>query len=1089
MTADRTPRALADLARPLRRLGYGAAAASGIGAALLAMAIAAWLVRLGAVRSPLWVVVTWLLALVAVVAAVVVAWGRSRRVGMRAVARTVEGAPGWRHGVLIGVLDGASAGTSAALFAAADQAAAAALDQRGTEALDPIRLRWRSSGRLGLVAVGLGVIALLGTRPLSGPVALLWSPAEAWATFVAPVQVTVDRNAVDRGESIALGLRAAGRRDAELWLRGKGEQWRRERVELDSTGRASRTIGPLEGDLFAFVASGGRSSDTVMVRVRLPVFLGRLTLTASYPAYLKLEDEVLPIAGDTLLLPEGTRLTAAGETTAELASAGWSQGSRSVAMRVEGTTFGGAITPTESGVLGLELITSDGAPLGGDPVRIPVLLVPDQVPQVEVPVPGRDTMPAMTGEVPLVIDVRDDYGVVGVSLHTRVHRNRQTAVVSLPLAGGVAERALLDTRLDLTGLGLVPGDTLSYWVEARDNAPRAQLGRSRNFVLIVPTRSETRQEQRSASQDIAKTLDSLVAESRALQRQTEDLSRERQRTSEGSRRGEQSLSFDEAKRAEQVARDQQDLIDQAEALGERLEQLQRSAEQGGITDSSFRRQLDEIRAQLDKAISPEMRQHLEQLRQALEKLDPQATKDALANLAEAQQKLREALERSKELFRRAALEGELSSLEQESREVREQQEAWNQKVASSDSAGAAASAAAEEQLAARTDSVAQGLEQAAKQLDSEERKSALESSAQQAKQAADKMREAAQSAQQGKAQEAKSKGEQAAQQMEQVEQQVQEQREEQQDAWRQEVVDALDRALAETARLSQRQLALSTAIGRGMPVSQTRQEQAVIEEGVQKIVEQVLAVSGKNALISPQIGTALLQARLQMARAREAVSSASANLREAAQQSGEAVDALNVAAFQMLRSRDDVSGSSSASGVAEAMQRMQQMAGQQGSLSQDGNNLLSMMMSQQQVGGQMQALAERQRKMAEELERFRAEMQTPGAQQLAEEARELARRLEAGRLDRETVGRQERLFRRMLDAGRTLQGEESDEKKERQGETARTDAVSIPAPLRRLQSGAGAVRLPSWEELQRLSPEERRLVTEYFRRLSAGSPP
>ncbi len=46
----------------------------------------------------------------------------------------------------------------------------------------------------------------------------------------------------------------------------------------------------------------------------------------------------------------------------------------------------------------------------------------------------------------------------------------------------------------------------------------------------------------------------------------------------------------------------------------------------------------------------------------------------------------------------------------------------------------------------------------------------------------------------------------------------------------------------------------------------------------------------------------------------------------------------------------------------------------------------------------------------------------PGAAELAEEAKDLARRLESGRLDRQLVERQERLFRRMLDAGRTLQG-------------------------------------------------------------------
>ena len=63
-----------------------------------------------------------------------------------------------------------------------------------------------------------------------------------------------------------------------------------------------------------------------------------------------------------------------------------------------------------------------------------------------------------------------------------------------------------------------------------------------------------------------------------------------------------------------------------------------------------------------------------------------------------------------------------------------------------------------------------------------------------------------------------------------------------------------------------------------------------------------------------------------------------------------------------------------------------------------------------------------QRAMAEELQRMRGEGNMPGAGELADEAKELARRLDAGRLDRQLVERQERLFRRMLDAGRTLQG-------------------------------------------------------------------
>lgn len=1081
MTARHTPDALARLAAPLRRLGLGSTAVAGAGGAILALAVAAWLVRLGLIRSPLWVVGAW--GAVAVVVAVAVAAVRrtTRQFRDATLARLVEGAPGWRRGAVTAVLEGASAGTSPELFHAADQACAAALGDRGPAALEPVRTAWERRARWagGVAVVGLALLA--GARPGRGPVALLWSPGEAWATFLAPVQVAVDRETVDRGESVAVGIRAAGRADAELWLRGKGETWRSEPIALDSTGRATRTIGPLEGDLFAFVRSGGRTSDTVLVHVRLPAFLGRVTLTARYPRYLKLDDEVLPTSGDTLLLPEGTTLSVAGETTADLAAAAWRLGGERVALEAAGATFRGALQPRRSGLLELDLATADGAPIGGDPIRIPVTVVPDQAPVVEVPVPGQDTMPVLGRDVAMVIDIRDDHGLTAAAIvATRPRSDRPPVVTGLPLTEGASDRALVSTRFDLERFGLAPGDTLWYWVQARDNAPAGNVGRSRTFVLVVPTTVEARAEQRAATREVAKTIDSLVAESKQLQRQTEDLSRERQRGNQADK-GDPSLAFEDAKRAEQVAADQQQLMDQAEQLDQQLEELQRSSEKSGLADSSFRRQLDEIREQLDKAISPEMRKRLEELRESLKNLDPQGTKEALKKLSEAQQKLKEALERTRELFKRAALEGELTALEQESKELTQQQEAWNEQVAQRDSSAAAAE---EQALAQRADSVAQGLEQASKQV-SEERKESLQESSKQAREAAQNMRNAAQSAKSGKKAQAKQQGEQAAKQMEQVQKEVEEQREQQQDEWRQEVMDALDRALAETARLSQRQLNLSNSIGRGSSIAQSRLEQGVIEEGVQKIIEQILSVSGKNALISPQIGAALVQARLQMGRAREAVSSASANIREAAEQAGEAVDALNVAAFQMLRSRDDVSGSSSASGLAEAIQKMQQMAGQQGSMSQEGQNLLSMLAGQQQMQAQLQALAQRQRQMAQDLERLRAETQMPGSRDLAEEARELARKLEAGRIDRETVERQERLFKRMLDAGRTLQGEEKDEKKERESETAKGDSLSIPAPLRRLMDRSGQIRLPGWDELQRLSPDERRLVTDYFRRLAA----
>ena len=180
------------------------------------------------------------------------------------------------------------------------------------------------------------------------------------------------------------------------------------------------------------------------------------------------------------------------------------------------------------------------------------------------------------------------------------------------------------------------------------------------------------------------------------------MAQERPRDPRGGDRAGESLSFEQSKRAEAVAQNQQELLRRAEELKASLETLRKSAEAAGVTDSAWQRQLQEIREQLDRALTPELRERLAALQQALKDLDPEQAKDALERLAEAQRELREALERSRELFQRAALEGDLSNLSQEAKDLAQEQRQWSEQVPAGDSAAAAA---AERALAARADSL------------------------------------------------------------------------------------------------------------------------------------------------------------------------------------------------------------------------------------------------------------------------------------------------------------------------------------------------------------------------------------------------
>jgi len=1082
MTASLTAATLERVARPLRRWSAVRWALAFLATMALLFSLAAWGLR-AALGAPASLVLgAWTLSALGFAVLLVVAFRERRRYQAAAMGRRLEGLGVGRRGSLVALLDPTASGTSDELVAAADVARAERVAAEGGGALAPARERLRLASAAFAALLLVGAAGLAAARPGRGATILLWRPLHALEALRAPVRLGADRTEVERGSPVRLRYDAPGQRSATLWRRAPGEPWTAEPVSLDSTGSGRTLLESVETDLFLHLTSGTRSSDTLRIAVRLPVFLGSLRLTARYPAYLDLEDEVLPVGSDPLLLPEGTVLSTEGVLSAALAGAAWRTAELEYPLTTREREFRGELRPVRSGDYDLALVTRDGRALTGDPVRLTLVIVPDSVPSILLLHPGADTVAPPDLRLPLLADARDDHGLTSVRLISRrtVRGGQAPAprIEELPMPEVTSSRLLVTTLLDLSPWEAGPGDTVLYRLEVVDNALARQVARSGEFAVVIPTRADERAAERAMTADARSALDSLVGASRSLERQASDLAQERPRQEAGRDRREGALGFEEARRAEAVAAGQEDMLRRGEELERTLDALREAMETSGTADSALARRLEAVSEQLGRALSPELREKLAELQRALQALAPEQVRDALRQLAEAQQELREALERSRELFERAALEGELSTLEQDAKDVAQAQRELNQRMAVGDSSGLAGR---EEQLAGQADSIGAGLERAGRQLDREQ----LAEAAERARQAAQQMRAASGAIQQGRRQQAMQQGQQAQAGMEDVARETGEQRDRQQDAWRQEVMQALDRALAETARLSRQQLEVAEGFRSGRSPASGRGDQAAVEEGLQKVLEQVRRVSGQNALVSPAIGVALALAGRQMASARDAVSSGNPNVREAAEQAGNAVDALNAAAYAMARSRENVGGASSGSGMAEAMEQMTELAQQQGQLGQQAGQLMPLA-GAGSARAEIQRLAAEQRSLGEALERLRAQGDLPGARDLAQEAHELARRLDAGRLDRETVERQERLFRRMLDAGRTLQGEETDEQKERQSTTAMGDRVRLPPALGRLPRDR--VRVPTWEELRTLSPEERRLVTEYFRRLAGGSP-
>jgi hypothetical protein len=1083
------------LAGPHARARAGAVLLTSAGAAL---AIAGAGLALAPRAAP--VVVAWLLIAGVATEAVWLVRRAARRIAPTAVGRLVETTTGTRAGSVVGVLaPAASAAASPELLGLAD-ARAAAVVERAAPAVGRLLARGtRASLVLGAASAALGAALFVAASPGAGRAAAFWHPLRAIVDARAPVRLEVSPVTVRRGGSVAVTLEVPAATQAILWSRGPGEPWRAASVALDSLGRATRRIGPLEADLYLRASSGSRRSAERRVSVALPAFVAGLELTARYPGYLARPDEPLVPGPDTVAIPQGTVVLTSGAASVPLATAAWRHGVGvgRARLTVNGGRFSGRLTasPSASGIWLLELATADGTALEGDVPELRLRVVPDSAPVVSVPVPGRDTTLPLSLRQPLVIDARDDHGLTRLELVSwRVSQTGKVGAVvreSLDVSGA-GERTIVQGDLDATRRGLLPGDTLRLRVEAWDNvpAPATHVGRSGEIALRLPSLEELRAATRVAARDVAVAADSLARAERELGARTRDLAQQRSRDAVGTRRGADGrdgpLPFQATERAQAVAREQQALQQRVQELSRAVEEIARAAQAAGMGDTAFQARLREVQELLQRAVTPELAERLRELQEALARLDPEATRRALEGLAEAQQQLKAELERSEELFRRAAIEGALASLAADAEELRRRQAEWNREDAPRpDSAGAARQRA----LADRADSLTRGIDRVATDLGVAP-PTPLAGPRQAARDAGAAMQRAAQSADEGQAPAAAAAGTEAEQQLADVPGALRGQRDSLAREWRGETLAALDRALSETAALAQGQERVAEALRRGEAGGATRSRQASVEEGTDAVARQVREAAGKHALVSPQLDAALGYAKRQMAAARSQLEEADPNASEAATLADDAVDALNATALALARSRSQVAGGQSGSGFAEAVEQLARLARDQQGLNGMAQGLFPMMgVSGAAMLERLRGLAARQRALAERLERLQAGGASAAAGPLAQEAKELARQLETGRLDQQTIERQQRLYHRLLDAGRTLSNDEPDETKERVSRSATGDSVHIPDVLKPGATGAGPrLRYPTWEELQSLTPEQRRLVLEYFRILNAPGP-
>jgi len=992
---------------------------------------------------------------------------------------------------------------------------AAAVDAAAARASSaPIaRLRaWDARGRW-LLAFGATLLVIAVTAALGGAKTprVLRHIANPMTAPRAPIAIRVEPGSrdIEGGESVPVRAYVRGTGAKPKLLTESKTGWDEATLaEADDASGArageraySITLRNVKEDVRYRVQAGDERTSVYALTVRdLPRATG-YRVRYEYPPYTGLKpEEGRALTGD-LAAPRGTRarveVTLSRGVERALTLLDHS------GVRIDGTlgersaSFAVPVRVDDRYTIRLEDARRRRVDLGPFEIRA----IPDRPPTVGVLAPGpvEDVTREMTAVI--VAGATDDYGVQRILLRYKV-RDDAERVETLHTEKGNARELAVRYTWALGAFSLLPGEEVEYRVGAVDgNAiDGPQTAWSDPRTLRFPSAAEILASMSEERDETISTLQDVLKETRELQKKSEELSRDLGRSRE--------MTWEKQQEAQKAIEGQQALRDKIDKVAEKLGQDAEKLSQSRALNAELVQKIQELQQVLSQIKDQSLLRSIQRLQEALKSLSPQDMERALQNVQVNQEQIMKNLERTIEMLKQIRMEEKLEAASERAAEMERRQMALNDSLARAKRPEETKSLAPNEREIGKMSAEEKAaLDSLAAELRSMDRKSAEEAErlAQEAgsPEAKQEFQEASESLEQGQRPAAEKRTETARERLERLRKGVDKMREDFQNRKKNELAKKMEDAaqdLLEIGELQEQTLKDETS-----SLSQRAETQKGLEEATRAATNRIGAISNQTLFITPDIAQALGRALTSQ---QSAVGRYSQQDLGGGLQSGkESSIALNQAAAGLLKGKESMQGSNSSTGFQQAMQRLQDLAGQQQGLNQQSIGMMPGGESGESQGGQggqgqgnrpregqgdaLSRMAAEQEAIRRGLEETMDKMGKGGGTlgrlgDVADEMKKVEDSLRGGRLDQETTERQQRILSRLLDAPRSVEKRDySRRRTSRPGvEVVRASPGALSPEL--LKTRPSLAALLSRAGRDPIAPRYRALVDEYLQSVLEG---
>ncbi len=435
----------------------------------------------------------------------------------------------------------------------------------------------------------------------------------------------------------------------------------------------SATIEQIDRSLQYYVSTKDVMSTHFQITVSEEPIVKTFQLKLTYPPYTQLPSQQLDTnVGDVEVL-YGTEIAFIGVSNKPLSEAHLIfQDSDPVNINVEnGTNMKGSFIAEQASTYHIHIQDEHGMS-NKVPLKYTLNVFKDEAPQVDIIEPGKDLVLDTDMIVRLKVDATDDYGLQNVQLVYRIQRDAfnpiKTPLKHVPHnTSPPLTTQFLTYAWDIAPIGLFPGETLSYYVQAMDtdDVSGPNIGKSRTFTLRFPTLDELYEDIATEQEIEQQSLDELYDEQAEATSAVENILEKIRKFKD--------LSLTDEKLLKQVVESQQQIEDKANELIDSMQQTTTDMEKNELFEPETIQKYQELQELMKEALTEEQQEILKQLGEALAKQELSQQESDLAQANFNQEQFQQQLERIKSLYEQIILQQKLEAAAKQAQQLVEQQ--------------------------------------------------------------------------------------------------------------------------------------------------------------------------------------------------------------------------------------------------------------------------------------------------------------------------------------------------------------------------------------------------------------------------------